>query len=117
MESSRFRYPSRRLGALTRILALLVLATVAADLGDASCDPVRMPDDHLNLLSPMPAQDADPCAAFCVPDCFCCSSLLVTGPVLLTADMRPLESTPSAPAERVSLGVSSIPYHPPKLLL
>jgi hypothetical protein len=117
MNSSRFWLPSRRLGTLPRIVALLVLATVVADLGNASCDPIPRPNDQANLFSPQPAQDDDPCAAFCVPDCFCCSSLLVTGSVLLIADARPLEGTPSAPAERVSFGVSPIPYHPPRLLL
>jgi len=100
---------------LARILALAVLATVVADLGDASCDPLPTPGDDPALFSPVPAHD-DPCAGFCVPDCFCRASLLVAREQVLTAESGQSENTSPAPPDRVSIGASPIPDHPPRLL-
>jgi hypothetical protein len=101
---------------LARILALAVLATVVADLGKASCDPVPTLGDDPALFSPVPAHDDDPCAGFCVPDCFCCSSLIVARELVLTAESGPSENTLPVPPDSVSIGASPIPDHPPRLL-
>ncbi|HET6372783.1 MAG TPA: hypothetical protein VFG76_05720 [Candidatus Polarisedimenticolia bacterium] len=104
--------------SLSQILALVVLATIAVDLGDASCDPIRTHNnDGARLSAPEPEHDADPCDRFCVPDCFACSSLVVTGPILLIAEMGPSEDRPPAPVERLSPGVSPVPDHPPRGVL
>ncbi len=99
-----------------RLLALILLAVVALDIPDAACDPMRIPGGH-SIMSSMPGQEADPCAASCVPDCFCCSSTLPAVPVFAG---QPLELFPGVPVivlSRLTQGIPSVQDHVPRSTL
>ena len=54
---------------------MLLLAVIVSDVvGDAGCDITNTAVAADASLSAGGAADSDePCASFCVPDCFCCS--------------------------------------------
>lgn len=99
--------------ALTRVFALLVLASIAHDLTESGCDPLRVPG-----TTPVTAEAADgagdPCDDVCVPDCYCCSATLAAGervrfesPVAVAPLRTAVRSNPSA-------GVASVPDPVPR---
>lgn len=99
-----------------RIVALVLLAVIALDIPDASCDPLEIPDDR-PVFSSSPGHDDDPCSACCVPDCFCCSS---THLAVLVFARGSLDLLPGAPIIVLSLPTQGIPPvqdHVPKSIL
>lgn len=99
-----------------RVAVCLLLASIAADLlADTRCD--RAPSRPSAAESLGPLQDrpgtGEPCADFCVPDCYCCSRIVAAGPAVFPAAAIPLEAIGDPVAERFPLGVRPVPYHPP----
>jgi len=91
---------------------LVVLALIVLDFWDSSCfafvgDP---PDPGLYSHS---AKQADACAAFCVPDCFCCSNPAPAVSVALTEEPGPPADAPTAPAQVCTAGFSPVQDHIP----
>lgn len=96
-------------------MAILMLGVVCLDMADASCDPVAGLGGPLAISSPQAGQP-DACMPVCVPDCFCCSRLVVAGAVLLPAQPAPQQADPEAPLGHIPDGVRPVPYHPPLAL-
>ncbi len=98
-----------------RAAAFLLLAVIAADLSaDGSCFATGSPAAGL-AWSPAggASGDADPCAAGCVPDCFCCSTGEAHGLLALDApDASCAELAAESPLA-ASLGARRLPYIPP----
>jgi len=80
--------------------AAVLLALIAVDLGDASCDPLPAPSETLMLTGPQ-EEGAEACEKGCIPDCFCCS--------------RPLPAAEGLPLEGPRIVTGSIFIHPPRL--
>jgi len=100
---------------LLRLAASLLLAMIVADVAaDASCD---LPDAQVRAEATLcPANtsaNTEPCASFCVPDCFCCSRSV--GAAAVIAPPRPVLLKPvDAPAmENRPEGVRPVIDHPP----
>lgn len=96
-------------------MAVLVLAMIAFNLSGTTCDPARDPLGSPRLSSEQPAPD-DPCADFCVPDCFCCSSAMTTDAAPLLADSGPVVERPHAASHALAVGVPPLADHPPRPL-
>jgi len=101
---------------ILRVAACLLLTAIVLDLvADTRCDvasPLRSATAVRAQGHQQPA-DKEPCAPFCVPDCFCCSRAVAAGSV--TGPPAPvLLRTLDAPAkERWSEGVRPVVDHPP----
>ena len=109
---------SRRRWTALRVAACLLLASIAADLLADNCDRASPRLPATESLGPVQDQDrpgtsGEPCADFCVPDCFCCSRIVAAGPALFPAAPMPLEVIDDPVAERLPHGVRPVPYHPP----
>ena len=112
----------RSLGPAIRVFAaLLLLAAIAGDVvADTRCNNVppaaasqaRLLEARRGTREPTD----DPCGGFCVPDCFCCSQLVVSVPAALPVAVRCPVAVASYRAERWPIGVRPVPYHPPLLL-
>lgn len=106
---------ARRGGPIRNIVAVLLLAVVCADLGDAACDPLEpVPPPGAPALTSTPGtgQDAEACEDFCVPDCFCCARSLVAGAVLPPPAL-PHTSFGASPDEDSVAGTRAVLDHPP----
>lgn len=97
---------------LAGVAALLILAVIAIDLGDAGCDPipVGLGDARLEAAHDEPADD---CTDICLPDCFCCATTVAAAGRTIT--LRPLPA-PGAPIQVAALaapGFSPLVEHVP----
>jgi hypothetical protein len=104
---------------MLRSIALSLLAVIAADVvGDADCDPLRLDVGSVTLaVAPAGATStADPCADFCVPDCFCCARSV--GAATAAVPPVPALLSPLAPADAAdrTQGVRPLLDHPPRPL-
>jgi hypothetical protein len=102
---------------LARLAACLLLIAIGADLAaDTRC--------HLQAseISPVSAMRAprsqapaasEPCASTCVPDCYCCSTLMLAGPALLAPEPGPLTPLGAPNRESRLQGVHPVPELPP----
>lgn len=77
---------------VARVAAIVVLALLALDLGDAWCDPL-VPTRE-SAVTTAPEGGADPCTEICVDDCFCCASSV--------AAVRPAPISEPAPTEMLA---------------
>ncbi len=94
--------------------AILLLALFALDLGDASCDPLRVAGD---LIFDLPVDvTPDACANVCIPDCFCCSTSLTAVPEFILAEPRPSHESAAAQSPEPASGVPHSPDHVPIIL-
>jgi hypothetical protein len=97
-------------GAGPRIVALLLVALVCADVAlDAGCEPAPVPAGGATtaLANAGPDSPADACAEVCVPDCFCCSRSESPG---ATPTLPPPAQTAEAPeSPRASLTPLCLP--------
>jgi len=103
--------------SLRLVAAGLVLFTIAADLvADTRCHGASRASAEVSVSADSSAARQDPCAAGCVPDCFCCSTLStspgvppvdVSGPAALVAVLAVPDFQP---------GVLPLPYRPPLAL-
>lgn len=105
-------------GRLARISAMLLLAAICADLSNVHCDgSLQLGGTSVLVLAAADSDNADPCAAICVPDCFCCSRTEQVAFVQLRPDAEPLAPLGAAGILRPASGVRPLPYHPPLNLL
>ncbi len=101
--------------SILRLVAWLLLMVISTDLiGNADCD-VRTPKSRVTTLQgPVaPSETADPCALFCVPDCFCCSISLPTGPALDLPTPAFATAVEYSAEERRPAGVRPVADRPP----
>jgi hypothetical protein len=100
-----------------RVAACLLLLAIAADLGaDGLCDEAPVAAvAGVALLGAGVTQPGSPeaCAAFCVPDCFCCSASVPATPAVEPAEPRPLAASVVPPLERWPTGVRPVVDRPP----
>jgi hypothetical protein len=97
---------------VSRIAAIFLLALISGDLADASCDPIRLPQDAPDHIAS--AQDLpDPCADCCVPDCFCCATSLPAAESFTLPGAGAVFGRPMEPAETLIPGVSPLVDHIP----
>jgi hypothetical protein len=101
-----------------RAAACALLAAIALDLlADTRCElasgDLRSPQ-VLELSQPPGAGD-EPCAAYCVPDCFCCSRSTVAASAVLPPEPGAVAPFSDESIERWSEGVRAIVDHPPLL--
>lgn len=99
-----------------RIVIVGLLAIIALDMTDASCDPVRIQGDRPVVSAPE-EHAGDPCSAQCVPDCFCCSSTLVAVPVFSRGPLDLLPGVPVIVLSRLAQGIPTVQDHVPKSTL
>jgi len=108
---------SRRGALVLRVAAMLLLAVILSDVvGDADCDiPNTAVAADVSMSPGVGAGSGEPCASFCVPDCFCCSRSV--GAAAVIAPTRPVPLTVlDAPArEHWPQGVRPVIDHPPLL--
>lgn len=97
---------------VTRTIVFLVLALIAVDVWDASCDPL-VATQGSPILSNETSKQSDACAEFCVPDCFCCSSAAPAVVVSLTLEPTPLSDVPVSPVQVLAVGFSPVIDHIP----
>jgi hypothetical protein len=102
-----------------RIGAMLLLAAICVDVASVHCDgPLIVGSSEQGLAAvDSPSNTGDPCAATCVPDCFCCSTTDDPLPIDLCPQPGPpapyaIDDVPSPAA-----GIQPLPYHPPLNLL
>ncbi len=114
----RLVYATGSCGAhLGRLAACLLLIAIGADLvADTRCDVQSSQTSApvaLRALHAQPEAGEEPCASACVPDCYCCSTLLLADPSMLAPE--PGRLTPlGVPAQESRLqGVRPVLELPP----
>lgn len=109
---------ARRGPWLLRASALALLAVILCDVaGDASCDlPSGPPVAADTAMSAADAGSTEPCASFCVPDCFCCSRSVGAVATIAPPRPAPLAAVDAPARERWPQGVRPVVDHPPHLL-
>jgi hypothetical protein len=90
----------------------LVLALIMLDLGDRSCYSLDVSQPN-HTISAQESKQSDACAEFCVPDCFCCSSVSPAITVALAQEPTPLSDLPALPVRFLTPGFSSVLDHIP----
>ena len=95
-----------------RTVALLVLALIVPDIWDAACDSLSLPQPD-PTISAHESRQSDPCVAFCVPDCFCCSTVTPAITVALVQEPAPVSDVPALPVHLLVEGVSPVLDHIP----
>ncbi len=105
----------RGFSATLRAAACLLLVVIAADVvSDTTCDSTSLGSASATTLrGPTPRGANEPCADFCVPDCFCCSRSIAAGPAVLPPEPERLTLLAPPAAERWSEGVRPVVDHPP----
>jgi hypothetical protein len=98
--------------ALRAIAALLLLASIAADLAsDSRCHPLAPLAPGASVRAA--ADSTDACADGCVPDCYCCSTVSPTA-LFRLAGAECQHAPFAGPADpSAASGVSPAPYRPP----
>jgi hypothetical protein len=109
---SRSRRPLARLG---RVASLVLLAAVGVDLaGDTRCDvPQFGLEGSAAFSAAIPPGTEEPCASFCVPDCFCCSRSLVARPAVVPPEPGPLTAVGLPRPPNRPDGVRPVAVRPP----
>jgi len=101
---------------MLRVAASVLLAAIALDLvADTRCD-VASPLGSATAVRTEGNQrqgDTEPCAPFCVPDCFCCSLSVAAGPVIVLPAPVLLRTLDAPVEERWSEGVRPVVDPPP----
>ena len=95
-----------------RTFALLVLALIAPDLCDTACDSLGLSQPD-STISAHDSKQSDPCVAFCVPDCFCCSTVTPAITVALAQAPALVSDAPALPVHLLVEGVSPVLDHVP----
>ena len=103
---------ANRWGMVARAVVFLVLALIALDLWDASCDSTLVPQRNPTISSHA-SSAPDVCGRFCVPDCFCCSNPAPAVRVELTYQTAPLAQAPLLPVRHVAAGFLPVLDHVP----
>jgi hypothetical protein len=108
---------SRRGAPVLRLVAMLLLAVIVTDVvGDAGCDiPSTAVRADLSMTTGVAAGSNEPCASFCVPDCFCCSRSVGAAAIIAPPRPAPLAVLDAPAAERWPHGVRPVVDHPPLL--
>jgi hypothetical protein len=106
-------FRSRRGFSPSRVVGLALLALIAFDLTDTSCDPLVIPVAAAMRGGSSDLQN-DPCGGVCVPDCFCCSTTLAALPAFSLPESAMIAADVTPVFYRVALGVSSVVEHVPK---
>lgn len=91
---------------------LLVLALVVLDLWDRSCYSLDVSQPN-PTISAHESKQSDACAEFCVPDCFCCSSVSPAITVALAQEPTSLSALPALPVRFLTPGFSPVLDHIP----
>jgi hypothetical protein len=97
---------------LDKVTAILILGLLAADLTDASCDPLVFHSVG-QIVSGMQERRVDPCTGICVPDCFCCSSSVPAFHLTWECQPTPSVGLPPLPMAGLSPGFSQPLDHVP----
>ena len=100
-----------------RVLAFLLLAVIASDvLVDGDCDPppLHAGSASVALAPAVPGASGDPCAAFCVPDCFCCSRSVAAAPAVAPPAPVALAALTAPATDDWPEGVRALVDHPPR---
>ena len=97
---------------LAGVAALLILAVIAVDLGDAGCDPipVGLGDARVEAAHDEPADD---CADLCLPDCFCCATTVAAAGRTITLRPQPAPGVPQQDSAPAAPGFSPLVEHVP----
>jgi hypothetical protein len=99
-----------------RLVALLLTTIVCADATlDAACDPIRLLGAETSVVA-TDAPASDPCAASCIPDCFCCSRSETAGPMLALPTPALLRQTAPATTDSITAGIRPVSERPPLTL-
>jgi hypothetical protein len=101
-----------------RLVAVILTALACSEVSlDAACDPIPLPGPA-SASAGLSADtgSADACAAFCVPDCFCCSRAETAGPALTLPPLTALAQAPSLNPASVPAIVRPVPEPPPLAL-
>jgi hypothetical protein len=108
---------SRRGALALRLVATLLLAVILSDVvGDADCDiPNTAVAADVSMSAGGGAGSGEPCASFCVPDCFCCSRSVGAAAVIAPPRPIPLTVLDTPDRERWPQGVRPVIDHPPLL--
>lgn len=93
-------------------VALLVLALIVLDLGDRSCYSLDVSLPGLTI-STHESNPTDACTAFCVPDCFCCSSASPAVTVALVQEPTSISDFQAPPVRFLTAGFSPVLDHIP----
>lgn len=111
-------WPAKRRSRWIRALAALFLSAILADVCfDADCDGTLVSGAQAATLAVSSGGGAsDACARGCVPDCYCCSQSITTGPAVLPPDAGPVVPMQAPLSTPSPVGVRPVPYRPPLLL-
>lgn len=101
-----------RAKVLVKAAAIFILGLLAVDLGDSWCDSLAVSGLRPTVGASQPNR-TDPCAGFCVPDCFCCSSAVPAVTFSLTQEPTPLSEAPVSPVQVLAAGFSPVIDHIP----
>jgi hypothetical protein len=104
---------------IARAAAIVLLAAISLDvLADAGCDAPALSDPG-TIAVRAPEQGkrggAEPCAPFCVPDCFCCSRSMGAAPTIMPPAPGLLSALDAPVKERWPKGFRPVVDHPPLL--
>lgn len=115
MERSRVGRARRGFSVTLRAAACLLLAVIAADLiADTACDSFDLGAASATTVQARASGEAnEPCADFCVPDCFCCSRSVAATPIVFPTEPRRLTPVQAPASERWTEGVRPVVDHPP----
>lgn len=101
-------------GTRLRAAAWLLLVVIGIDLAvDAGCDSIGSVASASAVGEATPGHTDEPCADFCVPDCFCCSRSLVAGSVVCPPVSERLSLVDAFMVGRWTVGVHPAVDHPP----
>lgn len=101
---------------MARLMAGALLVLIGADLvGDAACDlPLRVgQESRARLRTGAPDAPREACAAFCVPDCFCCSTSVAASAAVMPPSPVPLTAVAPIAHLRRPEGVRPVADRPP----
>jgi hypothetical protein len=103
-----------------RAAACLLLSVIALDVAaDAACDSIGLgaPSASTTAVRGLaPSGANEPCADFCIPDCFCCSRSVAAGAAVLPPEPQRLTAVPAPATDDLSEGVRTVPEPPPLAL-
>ena len=111
-------WPANRRALWIRALGCLFVFAILADVCfDVDCDGALAPPAHGATVAASSGDGSpDACARGCVPDCYCCSQSITTGPAVLPPDAGPVVPMQAPLSTPSPVGVRPVPYRPPLLL-
>jgi len=102
---------------MARLAACLLLIAIGADLAaDTRCDLQASeipPASAMRAPGSQAPETSEPCASACVPDCYCCSTLMLAGPALLAPEPGPQTPLDAQNRESRLQGVHPVLELPP----